>query len=57
VQVPLQPWVLVVKPWTFVHPRHLAAWLATEDAAEHSYVGRVRNASSELASLAMVGLK
>jgi hypothetical protein len=44
-----------VQPWTFVHPGHLTAYLeARGPNTTEVYVGRVRNATSELAALAMM---
>ena len=51
----LLPWVLVVKPWTFVHPGHLEAYLEERGSQNPEvYVGRVRNATSELAALSQM---
>ena len=33
-RIPLHPWVLLVKPWTFVHPIHLSAFVEARE--EHN---------------------
>jgi len=41
-----------VKPWTFLHPRRLTAYVAKLDpSSKEIYVGKVRNATSELSAL------
>jgi len=51
-KIPLHPWVLIVKPWTFVHPGRVSAYLNERGLmSSEVYVGNMRNATSELAAL------